>query len=258
MGILERIKKRQIDGFKEFVQNMETTGAQKRVPIFTAGILEDPVFMSWVMKNIRTFDDIFTLNSDDLDIVLKSSDQIISVFAKCMHGSDEKKLMELESVIPKHMSKFKDEYSYIKELDQRDKDAAKLFLLKSVRQLQMKESIIGFSWKLPPMDVFYPKTNKDGPSEVYFESSVLAAVGEYLKNKRCGLWRHYYETGKLLAEGNYNDGLKSGVWVFFYGNGDKRSEGVYKGDQRNGVWKEWDRHGNMTEGEFLDGVKQED
>ena len=67
MGILERIKKRHYDGFKEFVMNMETTGGSSRQQIFLTGILEDPVFMSHVMKNIHSFDDFVSLPSDEID-----------------------------------------------------------------------------------------------------------------------------------------------------------------------------------------------
>lgn len=256
MGMLDRIKKRQNDGFKEFVINMETTASLTRGQIFTAGVLEDPVFMSYVMKNIRTFDDFMNLDSDDIDSVLSSQDQIMTLFAKCMHGSDEQKIMSLESTIPRLMSRFKDELSYLKDVPQQEKDGARFYIMKVVRKLQMEEKINGFSWKLPPQDVYYPKAHKDGKTKIHFESGVIAAEGEYSKGKRSGQWRHNYETGQVLAEGDYSDGLKSGVWVFYYSNGNIKAQGKYRADLKNGVWKEWDRSGGMTEVEYNEGVRK--
>lgn len=255
--MLDRIKKRQFDGFKEFVQNMETTGSTTRGHIFTAGVLEDPVFMSYVMKNIRTIDDFLNLSGDDIETVLASQEQMMGIFAKSIFGSADSKIMLLESSIPRLMSKLKDELSYLKEVTPQEKTAAQYYVLKHARKFQNEEKIQGFTWDLPPMDLFYPKTNKDGPGKILFENGVLAAEGEYLKNRRVGPWRHNYDTGKILAEGEYNDGLKSGVWVFYYGHGGLKAQGRYYNDVRNGIWKEWDRNGVMIEVEYKEGVRKE-
>jgi hypothetical protein len=100
MGMLERIKKRQIEGFKKFVVNMETTESQTRGQIFMAGGLEDPLYMSYVMKNIRTFEDLLTLDGDEIDTVLTQQKRLLGLFAKCFHGTPDDKVMALESLIP--------------------------------------------------------------------------------------------------------------------------------------------------------------
>lgn len=255
--MLDRIKKRQFDGFKEFVQNMETTGGVTRGHIFTAGVLEDPVFMNYVMRNIRTFEDFMQLPSDEIEMVLTAQEQIMGIFAKALFGAEESKIMALESSIPRLMSKLRDELSYIKEVTPQEKVAAQYYVLKLARKFQMEERISGFQWNLPPMDLFYPKTFKDGRAKIEFENGVLAAEGDYLKNRRVGHWRHNYDTGKILAEGEYNDGLKSGVWVFYYGHGGLKAQGRYYNDLKNGLWKEWDRNGTMTEVEYKEGVRKE-
>lgn len=254
--MLDRIKKRQIDGFKEFVINMETTGGLARGQIFTAGVLEDPVFMSYVMKNIKTFDDFLQLDSDDIDSVLTSQEQILGLFAKCVFGSDESKIMALESTIPRHLSKLKDEISYLKEVTAPEKEGAKFYIMKAVRKMQMEEKIRGFHWNLPPQDVYYPKTYKDGHARIHFESGVLAAEGNFSKGRRMGSWRHNYDVGNILAEGDYSEGLKTGVWVFYYSNGNLKAQGKYKSDLKHGLWKEWDRSGVMSEVEYNEGVRK--
>lgn len=254
--MLDRIKKRQIDGFKEFVINMETTGATNRAHIFIAGVLEDPIYMSYVMKNIRTFDDFLQLDSGDIGAVLTGQEQVLGLFAKCVFGSDDSEIMALESVIPKHLSKLKDELGYLKEVTPAEKEGAKFYLLKAVRKMQMEEKIHGFHWSLPPQDVYYPKINKDGLVSIHFESGVLAAEGLFSKGKRIGPWRHNYDRGSILAEGDYFDGLKSGEWVFYYSNGNIKSQGMYKVDLKQGLWKEWDRNGVISEVEFNEGVRK--
>jgi hypothetical protein len=256
MGMLERIKKRQIDGFKEFVINMETTATSTRTQIFTAGVLEDPLFMSYVMKNLKTFDDFIKLNSDDIEAVITSQEQVMSLFAKCLFGSEDPKIMEMESVIPRLFSKLKDELSYLKEVTPQEREGAKYYIMKIARKFQIEEKINGFSWKLPPQDVYYPKVMKDGPTKIHFENGVVAAEGLYLKAKRMGQWRHNFDSGNILAEGEYFDGLKSGVWVFYYANGNIKSQGKYRQDLKQGLWKEWDRSGNVTEVTFNEGVKK--
>lgn len=253
--MLERIKRKQNEGFKDFVINMETTATTTRQQIFTAGVLEDPIFMSYVMKNLRTFDDFLKLDSEDIDSVITSQDQIMSLFAKCLFGETEK-LQALESTIPRIFSKLKDEISYLKEVTPQEREGAKYYIMKLVRKFQVEERINGFSWKLPPQDVYYPKNFKDGQVKIHFENGTVAAEGLYLKAKRMGPWRHNYETGNVLAEGDYTDGLKSGTWVFYYSNGNIKSQGKYRSDLKHGVWKDWDRSGVMTETEYYEGVKK--
>ena len=257
MGILDRIKKRQIEGFKEFVINMETSGGISRQQIFLSGVLEDPVFMTYVMKNLRTFEDFMDLPSDEISSLLNYHEQVLRVMAKCLFGLPKEKLIALESAIPNFVSKLKDEFSYLTDVSQSEQQIARYSILKLVRKLQTQDLIIGFKWIIPPQDLFYPKTMKDGRIEVHFESGVLAALGEIVKGRRCGSWKHYYDTGKILAEGEYKAGLKVETWVFYYSNGSVRSQGKYLADLKQGIWQEWDRQGKETKNEYLGGVKKE-
>ena len=255
MGILERIKKRQFEGFKEFVLNMETSRNTSRQQILITGILEDPVFMTYVMKNVRTFDDFLNLPSDEIDSVIKTQDQIIGVLAKCFFGAPQEQIKVMEASIPKYISKFKDELSYLNEVTSSEKEGAKYFILKLVRKLQKQELIQGFRWQLPSQDIFHTKVYKDGKAEIYFESAILAAEGFILRGKRTNDWKHFYDSGKLMAKGDYEDGLKTDVWVFYFGNGSIKAQGRFKDDFKHGLWKDWDRAGNLTETEYIAGKK---
>lgn len=254
MGMLERIKKKQLEGFREFVMNLETTSLQSRGQIFTSGVLEDPMYMSWVMKNIRTFDDFMKLPGDEIEKVLVSQENILNVFILAL---DNKETVTpfLESSIPKLMSRIRDEWEYVKEVTPDSKMSARSHIMKTARKLQVSESIMGFRWQLPPMDIFYPKSYKDGLTEVCFDSGVMAAKGVMEKNRRVGPWVHYYDNGRILAQGDYHEGLKENEWTFHFSNGKERARGKYFADLRNGIWKEWDREGNITEVEYKEGVR---
>jgi hypothetical protein len=255
MGMLDRIKRRQFDGFKEFVENMEITGSLKRQQIFTVGVLEDPIFMTWVMRNARTFEDLLELPGSEIEAVLEQQEQLVQMLAKCFFGKPAEEFKAMESVVPRFYSRIKDELSYFKDVPQREIESARYYLVKMVRKLQREEMIIGFAWQLPPMDIFYTKTYKEGPVQIHFDSGVLAAEGEILSGRRFSNWKHYYDTGKLLAQGDYLDGLKAGTWTFYYSNGQTKAQGRYRADLKVGTWKEWDRQGNLTEPEYKDGVK---
>lgn len=253
--MLDRIKRKQLLGFKEFVLNMETTGPATRQNILMAGILEDPKFMAYVMRNIKTFHHVLELPTEELEKVLSHQEQIVGVMAKCIFGEPDETIKSLETSLPRYSSRLKDEISYLNEVSASEKEGAKYYILKIVRKLQMNEEIHGFSWDLPPQDFFHPKVLKDGKCQIHFDSGILAAEGEILKGKRTLFWKHYYDSGSLLAEGEYNDGLKTGSWTFFYGNQKPKAEGYYRFDLKHGHWKEWDRSGVLAEVEYNEGVK---
>ena len=256
MGMLDRIKRKQFDGFKDFVQNMEITEGTKRQHIFMTGVLEDPIFMMWVMKNLKGFKDFSELPSDEMEAVLDSQDQMVAIFAKCLYGIDEDTLRSYDRVIPRHFIRLRDELSYLTTVSPGEQASARYFVVKVVRRLQKEERINGFRWMLPPNDIFYEKQGpKEGEIKIYFESGVLAAEGQVQKSRRIGTWKHFYDTGKLLAQGDYLDGLKEGFWQFYYSNGAQKSEGRYKADLKQGHWREWDKAGEAVSSNFVDGVK---
>ncbi|MBY0515330.1 MAG: hypothetical protein K2P81_00375 [Bacteriovoracaceae bacterium] len=256
MGMLERIKKRQWDGLKDFVESLEVTGASQRQMIMLNGILEDPLFMRWVTKNLKTFNDFLQLSGDEIDAVVRANDAMLGVIAKALPIENTDELQKYSTCFPRVFGKLKDEVSYLSSVSQGEKESAQYFVMRAVRKLQKEEAIQGFHWQLPPQEIFFEKPAvKEGKITLTFEDGTIAAEGEVLKSKRIGLWRHYYDNGRLLAEGNYQEGVKTGPWTFNYGNGDNRAQGKYTADMRNGIWKEWDRQGQMKETEWKEGKK---
>lgn len=255
--MLDRIKKKQWDGFKEFVENMEVTSSAQRPAILMNGILEDPRFMRWVTKNLRGFHDFLQLPGDEIEQVLKSNESVMDVFAKAVEIRSEEEMVNLSRQLPRIFGKLKDALEFAKETSPAERESAQFFLLKTVRKMQRQEALNGFRWELPPPEVFHERPAiKEGILQILFEDGKLAAEGEVLKGKRIGPWKHFYDDGKLFAEGPYLDGLKHGAWMFYYGQGTPRSEGKFLADVRQGIWQEWDRNGNVGEVEWHDGKRK--
>jgi hypothetical protein len=258
MSMLERIKKKQWDGFKDFVESMEVTSAGPRSYILLNGILEDPRFMSWVTKNLRSFRDFLELPSDEIEQVVATNESMVKVVAKALERTDAESLQQYAAVFPKVFGKLRDEAALLQQVSPTERESAQFFLLKTARKLQRQESIQGFRWQLPPPEMFLEKPpSKNGVVQIFFDAGNLAAEGELLKGKRIGKWHHFYDNGKLLAEGEYLAGLKTGPWSFYFGNGQPRSQGKFKEDVRQGEWLEWDRAGHSVVVTWKDGKKVE-
>jgi hypothetical protein len=257
MAMLERIKKKQWEGFKDFVESLESSTAQHRQFIMLNGVLEDPLFMRWVMKNLKTFPDLLALSSDQIEDILRSNESMVSVLAKALPVASVDELQtKYGQLCPRQFSKLKDEFSYLQEVSEAQRESAQIFLMKAVRKMQKEERLEGFRWNLPPRDVFFEKGPKEGLNSITFEDGTLAATGEMFKGKRIGKWQHFYDNGRLLAEGQYQEGNKTGSWQFFYGNGKKKAEGKYLADVRHGRWIEWDRDGVLSECDWVEGKRQ--
>ncbi len=253
--MLERIKKRQYVGFKEFVINLETTNLKNRIHIVNLAILEDPVFMTYALKNMKSYEDIILLPSFELEKIFNGNDQIVTLFAKSLVGSSDQHLINLKNVLPHYFKKISDEFNYLNGISSTEIEGARLHLIKIVRKLQLEEQINGFSWRLPPLEIFNLKIPNEGLNQIFFETGILAAEGLIFKTKREGDWKHFYETGKLFAQGEYSDGLKSGCWTYYFGDGSLRSRGFYNDDLKQGVWLEWDKNGEVTEAHYKDNLK---
>ena len=70
--MLKRHKKNGYEGFNYFVNFLESLGTNKQRNFIETASLEDPVYMSWIKKNMMNLDFLFELTTDDL-IILKNN-----------------------------------------------------------------------------------------------------------------------------------------------------------------------------------------
>jgi len=79
--------------------------------------------------------------------------------------------------------------------------------------------------------------------------------GQYLNNKREGLWITRHEDGARASQGSYHQGLSEGVWTWWYADGQERARGEFRRDLREGPWQYWHANGQpKTEMHFKSGV----
>ena len=70
--------------------------------------------------------------------------------------------------------------------------------------------------------------------------------GEYLDDKKHGLWTTYYANGSKRTEGHYNRGKKEGVWIQYWPSGGKKSEGAFADDKFTGPHTVYHENGNIA------------
>ena len=66
MYVLTKHKKKGEEGFKLFVQSLETTGPTKLKTIVEVSLLEDPLYMKWIMPNMMTWEYIMKYEEDHI------------------------------------------------------------------------------------------------------------------------------------------------------------------------------------------------
>ncbi len=244
-SILRRIKKKEFDGFKDFVRSLETTAHSKRVDIIQAAILEDPIYMIYIFKNMTNPGEVIELVNDSIDVFVKNLPNSMNTLARAFFGTDKIEFIKNE-VLPKGLAKdFEEELGLIKELKQSEKEAAGYLMIQTYRSLQEQEFIYGKPWDFPPANVIKEDSTarQEGHVITNFENGQVAAEGDFIKGKREGTWVHYYENGVIMARGNWREGMKEGEWTFWHANGKKKCQGIYREDVKEGNWLYFDRNG---------------
>lgn len=246
MKILLRFKKKEMDGFKEYVTKLEVVPRLKRPDKFLQATLEDPVYMSWVAKNLFDINKFLDFSSNSVELVFNQIKECHKVLLLAFHRTSlEGKLLE---VIPKNLlNNYKTEIEILQNapITTSKQEQAQTFIICTMRELQKKDLIYEHPWRLPPLHVV--KINKNAPTnglfESFFEDGKTALRGLLRTSYRTGHWKHYYTTGLLLAEGDYDNDEKIGQWSFYYPDGKIKAQGAYDASKKTGQWKEWDRQG---------------
>lgn len=246
MKMLQRSKKKEMEGFKDFVKNLETTPSEKMLSKFQLCALEDPVYMSWVAKNMMTIEKFFEFSEEEIQTVLSSLKEAVLISAKAIGGTPYEQRLMQSMTKDDFVEKFKYELTIHTDIKAEDKEASLFSIFKAFRTMQNKDLIQGLPWRLPTIDVV--KINKNiapsGPYELFFddEKKVKALSGELKTKQRIGVWEHFFTNGNLMAKGEYAEDEMNGNWTFYYPDGSPKSEGQYSGGKKVGTWKEWDRN----------------
>ena len=246
MLILTKHKKKGLEGFQKYVEFLETTPPNKARDIIAVALLEDPVYMKWVMENMISFEYILNLDTDELEKIYSILPSPAPTFVYALYKfSDENKI--IEKLIHKTRARYNEEKSLTKDVQQAQQVTSRITILQNIRFMQKRKEITPYDWKIPDNKVLNGDNaiiTEENKYLLNFENNSPALRGIMEKKLRAGLWKHYYPNGSLMAEGIYVDGEKEGPWKFYYKDGKIRSNGDFFENLKSGNWKEFDRNGN--------------
>ncbi len=80
-----------------------------------------------------------------------------------------------------------------------------------------------------------------------FRKDQVVEEGEYLDNRREGLWKKYYPTGDLRSEITYSENHPFGYYKTYYPNGNPEEEGYWKGNRNTGEFKRFHDNGKIAQ-----------
>ena len=260
MAILSKHKRNGADGFKRFVQNLEDNHGKIFENIVQMALLEDPLYMKWIIPNMISYEYIMKYNDDHVTQVAKQINNAAKVFVVSFYGTK----IENKFVEDKLNNKLKRDYMDEKEVLTSIKEAQQVgprgLIVQAMRKLQNNYDIPPYNWKLPPSEVMDGSNHKITPNSVFklnFENGEPALIGRTKGKSRNGIWQHFYPNGNPMAIGEYGRGIKTGEWKFLYSNRVLKAEGKYVNDNKEGTWIEYDKQGNVKKVQYQNGKKKE-
>ncbi len=104
--------------------------------------------------------------------------------------------------------------------------------------------------------VFFYKQNGDirekVVEETYYQNGQKEMHGEFLNNKRHGLWTYWYEDGRKWSESEYENDLRVGKSIVWREKGILNYEGTYTKGKPHGKWTFYDVDGSRTKDVFFE------
>lgn len=258
MYTLKKHKKKGVEGFKDFVKNLETFPASTVKEMLLLGLIEDPVYLKWAMENRISFQYLLSLSQANAMTLFKNINMSFELLAMAFKNTPEEDSF-IKQKLPSSLQKqYFQESEYIEPTPQQ-KVQARTRLMNTLFKLEETGVFEKFTWKIPPVSVLEGEDLKpleDGEFGVYYTSpleNVLALKGPIEKGLRAGLWGHFYPNGELIAKGFYVSGEKAGQWTFFYPNKSLWLEGKFVDGQKDGLWKEYAADGSFVEIKYQKG-----
>jgi len=86
--------------------------------------------------------------------------------------------------------------------------------------------------------------NQDGKFKGYAEGAVVEE-GEYINNKKNGVWTKYYPEGTKKHELTFTNNVANGYAKIYYRNGNLQEEGMWQQNKWAGQYKYYNENGNM-------------
>ncbi len=80
-----------------------------------------------------------------------------------------------------------------------------------------------------------------------FSPNQKVEEGEYLDNKRTGVWKKYYPTGSIQSEINYVENHPYGSYITYHPNNRVEESGYWKANKNTGDFKRFHENGQLAQ-----------
>lgn len=74
---------------------------------------------------------------------------------------------------------------------------------------------------------------------ILFQNDRKVAEGNYIKEKKDGIWKFYNADSIIIAEELYKNGIPEGAWKTYYNHGTVLDEVTYKNGKKEGPWRQY-------------------
>ena len=78
-----------------------------------------------------------------------------------------------------------------------------------------------------------------------YKEDQIVEEGNYVDNRKTGLWKKYFKNGKLQNEITYKNNRPNGHAKIYYDNGNLKEEGLWKGNKWVGNYKFYHENGSI-------------
>jgi len=98
--------------------------------------------------------------------------------------------------------------------------------------------------------------NRNGKWKDLYANGKIKAEGQYLNNRRSGMWKFYNTSERIEQTGSFNSGRPDGNWKWYYEDGSLLREEEYFQGRRDGLCTEYSVSGEVIQqGEYSDDEK---
>lgn len=106
-------------------------------------------------------------------------------------------------------------------------------------------------------EMFFCDKGRMARARLFFEDGSLAAEGNYIDEKKDGIWQYFSFYGShLTSTETYDKGVREGISAVYYPDGKIAESFFYENGLRNGPWKQYYETGNLRlEAEFEDDMR---
>lgn len=242
MGVLDRRKKQGIQGFKAFVYNIETSTLAMQRHILRTSALDDAVYTQYAFMNVLTFKKFLEMDEATINVLMDYLMNSYAILAQAINKQPEADTLIKSLLNPIHLRNYMEEVRYLPEITERVQQAAKITIVKKIRQLQEDNRIESCKWMLPDPSLmeFKKPPNSSGLWETKYEDGKTSAKGELVGYERHGTWEHFFRNGSMMAKGGYLKDKKEGPWEFYNNEGQVLAKGNYNADEKVGDWEVYD------------------